>query len=67
MSTSTQVCAAIALTLALSSPVFAGSYNLDYKRYSPDRNCCQMADSIGLGGDERRKFMNDCLDPPNRY
>lgn len=44
-----------------------GRYNYDYKRYSSDRNCYQKADNKGLSGDKRRKFINDCLDRPNRY
>ena len=44
-----------------------GRYNYDYKRYSTDRNCYQKADNKGLSGDKRRKFINDCLDKPNRY
>ncbi len=43
------------------------SHNYDYKRYSTDRNCYQKADNKGLSGDKRRKFINDCLDRPNRY
>jgi hypothetical protein len=42
-------------------------HNYDYKRYSSDRNCYQKADNKGLSGDKRRKFINDCLDRPNRY
>ena len=41
--------------------------NYDYKRYSTDRNCYQKADNKGLTGDKRRKFINDCLDIPNRF
>jgi len=37
-------------------------HNYDYQRYSSDRNCYQKADSKGLSGDKRRKFINDCLD-----
>ena len=44
-----------------------GRYNYDYQRYSSDRNCYQKADNKGLSGDKRRKFINDCLDKPNRY
>jgi hypothetical protein len=40
--------------------------NYDYKRYSSDRNCYQKADNKGLTGDKRRKFINDCLDIPNK-
>ncbi len=54
-------------TLALSPAVLAGRYNYDYQRYSSDRNCYQKADNKGLSGDKRRKFINDCLDKPNRY
>jgi psiF repeat len=42
-------------------------HNYDYKRYSTDRNCYQKADNKGLSGDKRRKFINDCLDRPNKY
>jgi hypothetical protein len=42
-------------------------HNYDYRRYSTDRNCYQKADSKGLSGDQRRKFINDCLDRPNKY
>lgn len=42
-------------------------HNYDYRRYSSDRNCYQKADNKGLTGDKRRKFVNDCLDIPNRY
>lgn len=42
-------------------------HNYDYRRYSSDRNCYQKADNKGLTGDKRRKFINDCLDIPNRY
>jgi psiF repeat len=42
-------------------------YSYDYKRYSTDRNCYQKADNKGLTGDKRRKFINDCLDIPNRF
>jgi hypothetical protein len=42
-------------------------HNYDYKRYSSDRNCYQKADNKGLTGDKRRKFINDCLDIPNRF
>ena len=41
--------------------------NYDYRRYSTDRNCYQKADNKGLTGDKRRKFINDCLDRPNKY
>jgi hypothetical protein len=41
-------------------------HNYDYKRYSSDRNCYQKADNKGLTGDKRRKFINDCLDIPNK-
>lgn len=41
--------------------------NYDYKRYSTDRNCYQKADNKGLTGDKRRKFINDCLNVPNKY
>ncbi len=39
-----------------------GRYNYDYKRYSSDRNCYQKADNKGLSGDQRRRFINNCLD-----
>lgn len=42
-------------------------HDYDYRRYSSDRNCYQKADNKGLTGDKRRKFINDCLDIPNRY
>lgn len=42
-------------------------HKYDYTRYSKDRNCYQKADNKGLTGDKRRKFINDCLDIPNRY
>jgi len=42
-------------------------HNYEYRRYSSDRNCYQKADNKGLTGDKRRKFINDCLDIPNRY
>jgi hypothetical protein len=42
-------------------------HNYDYRRYSSDRNCYQKADNKCLTGDKRRKFINDCLDIPNRY
>ncbi len=42
-------------------------HNYDYGRYNTDRNCYQKADNKGLSGDKRRKFINDCLDRPNRY
>jgi hypothetical protein len=42
-------------------------HNYDYQRYSSDRNCYQKADNKNLSGDKRRKFINDCLDRPNRY
>lgn len=42
-------------------------YNYDYKRYDTDRNCYQKADNKDLSGDKRRKFINDCLDKPNKY
>jgi hypothetical protein len=42
-------------------------HNYDYRRYSSDRNCYQQADSKRLSGDQRRRFINDCLDRPNRY
>jgi hypothetical protein len=41
-------------------------HSYDYKRYSSDRNCYQKADNKGLTGDKRRKFINDCLDIPNK-
>jgi hypothetical protein len=41
--------------------------NYDYRRYSTDRNCYQKADSKGLSGDQRRRFINDCLDRPKKY
>ncbi len=41
--------------------------NYDYRRYSTDRNCYQKADSKGLSGDQRRRFINDCLDRPGKY
>jgi hypothetical protein len=41
--------------------------NYDYRRYSSDRNCYQKADNKGLSGDKRRKFINDCLNVPNKY
>ena len=42
-------------------------HDYDYGRYSTDRNCYQKADNKGLSGDKRRKFINDCLDRPNKY
>jgi hypothetical protein len=45
-----------------------GSRNsYDYHRFSTDRNCYQQADSKRLSGDQRRKYINDCLDRPNKY
>jgi hypothetical protein len=41
--------------------------NYDYRRYSTDRNCYQKADGKGLSGDQRRRFINDCLDRPGKY
>jgi hypothetical protein len=42
-------------------------HNYDHGRYNTDRNCYQKADNKGLSGDKRRKFINDCLDRPNKY